>query len=182
MSANLPPKNVDTSALHMISLEDLKSSVLISKEKVKFSYIDPYGHMNSARYLELMANHRVEAAEEQLGCYTHDLLHKCNLAFVIAEVKVQYLRSSICGEELEIASWIEAISEKGFSLKVLIISAKSRKIKSIGDIEFRSVRAADGKPAIMPTSLPSRGTTEILTSCPTVGSYKRTLESIDGEL
>jgi YbgC/YbaW family acyl-CoA thioester hydrolase len=160
----------------MIPMEALRSRVLISREKVKFSQVDPYGHLNAARYLEFMVNHRVDAAEDQLSCVVLDLLQELRVAFVVADARVQYLRPSFCGEELEIASWLEAVSEQGFSLTVLISAYKSRQAKSIGKIQFRSVCAANGKPSTMPTSLPSRATEDVVSRCPTVECYKKTVK------
>lgn len=166
----------------MIPVEALKSCVLVSREKVKFSQVDPYGHLNAARYLEFMVNHRIEAAEDQLACMTMDLLRDLKIAFVVSDARVQYLRPSLCGEELEIASWLEAVSDHGFSLTVLISSSQSRHAKSVGKIEFRSVCATNGKPSVMPASLPSRATEDVVSRCPTVESYKTTVKVPAGVL
>lgn len=166
----------------MIPMEDLKSRVLISREKVKFSQVDPYGHLNAARYLEFMVNHRVDAAEEQLSCVVLDLLQELKIAFVVADARVQYLRPSFCGEELEIASWIEAVSDQGFFVTVLISGSRSRQAKSIGKIQFRSVCAATGKPSAMPASLPSRATEDVVSRCPKVEYYKKTVKVPAGVL
>ena len=72
-----------------IYIKDLQSRVLTSRERVKFSQVDPYGHLNAARYLEFMTNHRVEAAEQQLGCYTLDIVRDLKIAFVIADAHIK---------------------------------------------------------------------------------------------
>jgi acyl-CoA thioester hydrolase len=182
MTQEAVPYKSDAPNRRMIPVEDLKSCVLVSREKVKLSQVDPYGHLNAARYLEFMVNHRVEAAEDQLSCLTLDLLRELKIAFVVSDARVQYLRPSHCGEELEIASWINAVSEHGFALTILITGSQSRHAKSVGSIEFRSICAASGKPSVMPASLPSRATEDLVSRCPTVDAYKKTVKVPHGVL
>lgn len=159
-----------------ILIEDLKCRVLVSREKVKFSQVDAYGHLNSARYLEFMTNHRIEAAEDQLGCYTLDLAKNLNIGFVVVDAHVQFLRPALSGENLEISSWLEFYDENGFSLRVFITSCHSRSVKSIGNLKFRSVGIHDGMPVPMPQRLPSRAAVDPLPSCPLVSQFKTTLK------
>ena len=165
-----------------LPVEALKSGVLVSREKVKFSQVDSHGHLNAARYLESILNHRVEAAEDHLSCLKMDLLRELKIACVVSDSRVQYLRPSLCGEELEIAFWLECVSEHGFSFTVLITGSQSRHAKSIGKIEFGCVCAASGKPSVMPASQPSRATTDVESGCPTVDSYKKTVKLFAGGL
>ena len=160
----------------MISVEKLKNYVLISEERVKFSQVDPYGHLNSARYLEFMADHRIVAAEQHLQCFTLDMLRDLSVGFAIVDAHISFCYPSICGELLEISSWVKSTSNQGFSLRVVIANAENRKVKAIGNLEFRSIRSSDGRPAPMPDSLPSRSEHDLLSKCPTLESHLTTLK------
>ena len=45
---------------------DYRRRVLVSRERVKFAHADPYGHLASGAYVDMVMSHRVEALEEGL--------------------------------------------------------------------------------------------------------------------
>ena len=161
-----------------ISLEDFKNRVLTSQERVHFTFVDPYGHLNANRYLEFILNHRIAAAEEQLQCVTMDIAKEMKIGFVVSDVTLKYLSPAFLGEELEIASWVTEVLAQGFKISAVISSAKTKKVKLSACLEFKSVGAADGRLTEMPTALPTRSEERLIESRPLASEYVSTIRGL----
>ena len=160
----------------MLTLPDFKERVMISNEIVKFSQVDPYGHLNASRYLEFMTNHRVEALVTQLECHTMDILKETGMGFVVTDARLKFRDAAICGEVLEVASWVVHHDSRSFNVKFVIASAESRRIKATGDFTFFSINVQTGKPGTIPAGLPSRSSENLLLKRPLAPDYVRTLK------
>jgi YbgC/YbaW family acyl-CoA thioester hydrolase len=153
-----------------ISIQDFIGRVFTSDERVQFSQVDPYGHLNSSRYCEFVVNHRIVALADQLKFDTLDIMKLQGVAFVVSRLDIRYLLPSFLGEKLEIASWIDSIHKSGFEVRVLICG-EDKKIRAATVMEVRTVDAKTGKPVRCPETLPTRGEASLLTERPTSESY-----------
>lgn len=142
--------------MNAIPFEDLLNLVLVTNERVQFSHIDPYGHLNAAKYLEFFLNHRIHAAEELLQCHTMDIVKQLGVGFVVQDLAIKYLSPTFQSEVLEIGSWVEGKSPNGFTLILVASGSRKRRAKAIAKIQFVSVDVKTGKVTELPNSLPIR--------------------------
>jgi YbgC/YbaW family acyl-CoA thioester hydrolase len=140
-----------------IPIVNLVGRVFESEDRVLFSYVDAYGHLNSAKYLEMVINHRVHALEEQICCFTLDILKETGVAFVIASTQMDFHRPSFQSEILVIQSWVGQLQEVDFLVNFKIFEKKTRKTRSSGVLKCVSVDLKTHKPCAIPKTLPSRG-------------------------
>lgn len=163
--------------MHKIPFNDFLNRVLTSMERVQFSHVDPYGHLNTSRYIEFFLNHRIHAAEEQLQCFTMDIVKELSVGFVVQEMSTRFLSPCFQGETLELASWVSEKLPSGFTLSVLMSSKKNHKAKACGRIQFVSIDLRTGKPVNLPEALPSRSESDLISDRPASLTY---LEQIVG--
>src|SRR5690606_37407163 len=100
-----------------IPMVELRGRVLVSRERVKFADADPYGHLASGAYVNMVMNHRVEALDDLVG-FSILQYARSGIAFPARSVEVAYLRPAFVGESLELASWIEALRDSSFEVRV----------------------------------------------------------------
>lgn len=164
--------------MNNISFPTFLNKVLTSNERVQFSHVDPYGHLNSSKYVEFFLNHRIHAAEEQLKCFTMDIVKELSIGFVVQDINIRFLSPSFQGEVLEIASWVSSISEFGFTLNMIMASETKRKAKAIAKVKFVSIEMKTGRPIKLPEALPSRSTESLIITRPDSNTYISTLTGI----
>lgn len=168
--------------MNNISFPDFLNKVLISNERVQFSHVDPYGHLNTSKYVEFFLNHRIHAAEEQLQCYTMDIVKELSVGFVVQDINVRFVSPSFQGEVLEIASWVSSIGEYGFTLNMIMASEAKRKAKAIAKVQFVAVDMKTGRPTELPETLPSRSADSPILTRPDANTYKHTITGIPEDL
>jgi thioesterase-3 len=71
--------------------------------KVRGYHLDLYGHVNNARYLELLEEARWRLVEDSADLRAW---HRRGLAFVVVKVTINYRRAAVLDDVLEIASEI----------------------------------------------------------------------------
>lgn len=137
-----------------VPVEAFLNRVFTSEEKIPFSFVDPYVHMGTSRYLEMFLNHRVAAPEEQVGISTIEMAREMKLGLVFYETTLRFLIPSILGEKIQIASWATAVHDTGFELMGMIVGVKDRRVRAIVRADLRSVNLQTGKPIPFPSHLP----------------------------
>ncbi|MBC8425054.1 acyl-CoA thioesterase [bacterium] len=75
----------------------------LARIKVRGYHLDFYGHVNNARYLELLEEARWRMVEDSASLRDW---HARGLAFVIVKVVINFRRPAVLDDELEIASRI----------------------------------------------------------------------------
>ncbi|MDY7104300.1 MAG: thioesterase family protein [Actinomycetota bacterium] len=76
--------------------------------KVRFSELDPYGHVNHAVYVEYFEIGRAESLE-RVGIDLHELA-RSGTQLVVTELRVRYRASAVGGDALEVVSSIERLA------------------------------------------------------------------------
>ncbi len=74
-----------------VPVEAFIDRVFTSQETIPFSFVDPYGHLGTARYLELFVNHRIQAPEKQVGISTLSMARDMKLGLVFYETRLRFL-------------------------------------------------------------------------------------------
>jgi len=163
--------------MNKMLLVDFIDRVVTSRERVQFTQIDPYGHLNAARYAELLINHRITAVQDQLGVVTLDIAKNLGVAFFISRLDIQYISPVFLGEELEIASWVDKIEDSAFRLRMVISGEKNRKVRAIATEMIQTVDIKTGKPVACPKGLPTQGEVSLLSQRPNKIEYTATLKN-----
>jgi len=91
---------------------------------VRSYHIDHFGHVNHARWLELLEEARWRYLEQHklLG-----MLHQHRLFHVVAEINIRYRRGARLGDVLRIETEIESRRGKTFVVRQTVFDAKSHK-------------------------------------------------------
>lgn len=153
-----------------LPMAELRGRVLVSRERVKFADADPYGHLASGAYVDMIMSHRVEVLEDVLGFSI--LRHaRTGVAFPARNIEVSYLRPAHVGETLEIGSWIEALGASSFEVRVIVAGGGDRSARALARIRFVTVDAASGRPAPVPVTLPSSAGANPIPALATTEAY-----------
>lgn len=74
---------------------------------VRFTDLDPYNHVNHARYLSYFESARIEALDE-MGFGMADLANN-DLRIVLTEVSMRFLRPASLHDQLTITTWVKEV-------------------------------------------------------------------------
>jgi YbgC/YbaW family acyl-CoA thioester hydrolase len=157
-------------------MADFRGRVLTTRERVKFAHADPYGHLASGAYVDMIMSHRVEALQDLLG-FSIVRSAADGVAFPARTVEVTFLRPSLVGDELQVASWVDDMGVSSFEVRALVCGAKDRKARALARVHFVTVDARTGRSVPVPAALSSSFDTNALITLPTTVDY---LASVTG--
>jgi YbgC/YbaW family acyl-CoA thioester hydrolase len=157
-----------------LPLFDFRGRVLVSRERVKFTDADPYGHLASGAYVDMIMSHRVEVLEDLVG-FSILRYAGSGVAFPARNIAVAYLRPAFVGELLELGSWIEDLGSSSFELRAVVAGATDRAVRALATIHFVTVDAKTGRTVPSPATLPSSATSNPFPQLPTSVAYRDTL-------
>lgn len=157
-------------------MSDLRGRVLVSRERVKFAAADPYGHLASGAYVDMIMSHRVEVLEDLLG-FSILRYAGSGVAFPARTITVSYERPAMVGETLELGSWVEQLGTSSFEVRVVVSGAVDRRVRALASIRFVTLDSRTGRPVPVPDTLPSSAAADPLDGLPTSTAY---LEGVTG--
>lgn len=163
-----------------LPMSDLRGRVLVSRERVKFADADPYGHLASGAYVDMIMSHRVEVLEDLVG-FSILRYASTGVAFPARNISVAYLRPALVGHLLEIGSWIEELGTSSFELRATVVSAGDRTVHALATIHFVTVDARTGRPLPSPDTLPSSATSNPVLVLPTSAAYRDTIPGLPAQ-
>ncbi len=135
-----------------ILLKDCVGRMIRTVTRVGFTDCDPYGHVASARYLEMAINHRMSAVTEQLGFDTLKTAGETGVAFVNKEVNLKFKAPAQFDDWLEIASWIDEARDYELVVKLRIANRDSGKVMCRVTIHTVTFDMRSGMPVPIPRS------------------------------
>jgi acyl-CoA thioester hydrolase len=160
-----------------IPMVEFRGRVLVSRERVKFADADPYGHLASGAYVDMIMNHRVEVLDDLAGFSI--LNHaRSGVAFPARHLDVAYLRAAMVGEALELGSWIETLGESSFEVRVVVAGREDRMARAAAKIRFVAVDTRSGTPVPIPRTLPSSASAAPLRDLPRLSDYYSTIRGL----
>ncbi len=118
-----------------------------TRMKVRFADLDPYDHVNHARYLTYFESARIEALDE-IG-FGMDAMNADGVQIVLVELTVRYRRAAGLHDELEIETWVEEVGaatsrwRQRATLNGSTV-AEARIYAAFTDLEGRPRRAPEG--------------------------------------
>ncbi len=101
--------------------------------KVRGFHLDVYNHVNNARFLEFLEEARWSFFEKYP--LTKEV-HSQNLAFVLANININYRRPALLNEILEIQSCVERIGNKSCTIKQVITIKGTETIIADAQVTF----------------------------------------------
>ncbi len=111
--------------------------------KVRGYHLDGYRHVNNARYLEFMEEARWDYLDKinALGYFTEK-----NLAFVIANISIDYKWPAVQGDTLSIETHLDKTGNSSMVFKQTLHNTTQKRDSAIGFVTFVLVDLALGKP------------------------------------
>jgi acyl-CoA thioester hydrolase len=76
-----------------------------TKLRVRYHEMDALGHVNNAVYQHYLEQAAVEHSEH-LG-FNHQLYQEFGGVFVMRKIEIEYLRSAVAGDTLEVTTWLQ---------------------------------------------------------------------------
>ncbi len=154
-----------------LRMEDFLNRVLTTSERVKFSQADPYGHLNTAQYVDMVLNHRLEALTTLAGIDLMTMTKTNGVAFVIHKFSVHLFAPSMVGDKLEIASWIAGLKSNGMEVRGIVLGEDDGKTRAAGIFDFITIDTTKGRPIPPPDVFESRYDKNPLVTLPTSSDF-----------
>jgi YbgC/YbaW family acyl-CoA thioester hydrolase len=161
-----------------LKMEDFLNRVLTTKERVKFSQADPYGHLNTAQYVDMVLNHRLEALSMLIGVDLMDTTRTDGIAYVIHKLSFTLFAPSVVGDRLEIASWIAELQQRGMEIRSIIVGEQDRRTRAAGILNFITIDTKTGRPVAPPAVFESTYEDNSLVRLPTSTEYLEGIKRI----
>lgn len=153
-----------------ISFTDLQGRVLVTRERVKFADADPYGHLSSGAYVNLIMSHRVEALQDHLG-FSIVQSARSGVAYPARHIDISFLRPAFVGDELEVGSWLESLGTSSLEVRAIVVGGADRKARAVARIRFVTVDATSGRSVSVPADLDVTHESNPTTALPLLADY-----------
>ncbi|MGZ3782742.1 MAG: acyl-CoA thioesterase [Pseudobdellovibrionaceae bacterium] len=129
--------------------------IFISKDRAKFFEIDPYGHMNTQFYISHFLEHRMSCLREYLG-WDLEYISKSPIAFVVKDIKVDFIRSVIGDKEFEIKSFVSEFQDKTCTVQMSMDDSVSGKVISKCEMTLACLDKTTLRTATWPEEIKSK--------------------------
>lgn len=122
----------------------MKPIVYASRITVRFSDLDPYGHVNSAHYLDYVISARFVYARDNLNV-TERLLKEKGVGFFLSAAQSKFVAPVVGVQELLVSSWVERID--GARLYVPYeIKLPNERVANHGELQFTVIDLSKNRP------------------------------------
>lgn len=122
----------------------MKPIVYASRITVRFSDLDPYGHVNSAHYLDYVISARFQYARDKLDV-SERLLKERAVGFFLSAAQSKFLAPVVGVQELSVSSWVERI--EGARLYVPYeIKLPNERLVNQGELMFTVIDLTKNRP------------------------------------
>lgn len=116
-----------------------------TKIKVRGYHADLYGHVNNARYLEMLEEARWSHYE---GRVDYDVFKENGWAFVIVNININYRKPAVPGDTVRIETHYKAHGSRSMTLHQTVYLNETDTVSADADITFVVLDAKSGK--VMP--------------------------------
>jgi thioesterase III len=111
--------------------------------KIRGYHCDSYGHVNNARYLELLEEARWEFLEPALE---EKFFEKRNLLFVVVNINISYKKPLLPNQEIHISITDVVYNNKSMIVTQQILDTETQDVCSSAQVTLVLINAATGKP------------------------------------
>lgn len=119
-----------------VPYRDLIGRMVRSSLQVGFMHCDPYGHMNTAKYLEAAIHHRMTEVDRLIGLDVMRLRRERGLIYITRKVEIDFMDPALPGEWLWLDSWVEDVTAS--YLRVMVRFSKRDNGKNCAKVTFTS--------------------------------------------
>ena len=116
---------------------------------IRFSDLDPYGHVNSTHYLDYVISARWQFAKESLNVTDRSLIDK-GVGFYLAKAQMAFKRPIAGAGAIIATSHVKEIADARLFVPFEIRSADDKTLHSDGLLEFLVVDLSTNKPLSCP--------------------------------
>lgn len=110
---------------------------------VRSYHADAYGHVNNARYLELLEEARWRLLEEGLDL---SILERDGLGFVVVRIEIDYRQPAGVGDVLEFRSRLKRMGARSGVVNQKVLRQRDETLVAEADVTFVLIDRATGKP------------------------------------
>lgn len=122
--------------------------------RVRFSEVDPYGHVNTEAYVGYFVEHRLEGMRETLGLNL-DMLSGLPVAFYTKSMTIEFLHPLRAEEQFTIASNVGSFTDHRCVTTCIQKNAEERTVAECKFV-FVCIDKSSGKPTSWPADLLNR--------------------------
>jgi acyl-CoA thioester hydrolase len=126
----------------------VKPIVYSNTISVRFSDLDPYGHVSSALYLDYVISSRVSYAKHQLHIDERTLV-KRGIGFFLAQADTRFVLPVVGVQELLVSSCVERIDGAQLHVPYEIRLADER-LANQGQLRFAVIDLTTNRPTVAP--------------------------------
>lgn len=101
---------------------------------VRYGDLDPYGHVNSAVYLDYIISSRWIFLEKRFGLSAHDIISK-GVAFFLVNANIDFLRELRGTQMVDVSSYVSRLESSELDVSFTIYR-QDKKIASSGTLRF----------------------------------------------
>jgi acyl-CoA thioester hydrolase len=116
---------------------------------VRFSDLDPYGHLNAKHYLDIVTSTRLQYSERTIGISMHEIAHR-GIGFYLASCQQRFRKPIVGMATVKANSHVEETRGASFSVVYQITSIDETLLFSDGLMEFAIVDLKTQKPILTP--------------------------------
>ena len=118
--------------------------------RVRGYHLDLYGHVNNARYLELLEEARWSLLEDGRGL---DFWQERGLGFLVAAITINYRRPARLGDDLLIRSFAGRVGGRSAVIHQDVLNRASGERVADADVTFVVVDMKTGRPVALDDDL-----------------------------
>ncbi len=126
-----------------MSERDQQLSTAVAEIKVRGYHLDLYGHVNNARYLELLEEARWRLLDDGPA---FDRWSNRGLAFNVVNININYRRPATLGQVLLIRTSVEKIGGKSATLSQVVSVKEDDSVVADALVTFVMVDMKTGRP------------------------------------
>ena len=131
----------------------MKPILYKSTVQVRFSDLDPYGHVNLKHFFDYVINSRLLFLEDRFGLDL-DKIAKTGYGFYATEGEIKFLRPIMGLRSLDIETFVASVKDEvTLTVPFTIRDLKTAKLNSKGKLHFTIIDLKTGKPSSLTEDL-----------------------------
>ena len=126
---------------------------LESTAVIRFQDCDPFGHLNTARYIDYFFNARTDQVAAAYGLLIFDREARPDTGWVVNKSQIAYIAPAALMEQVLIRTRLIQITPYTLAVEGLMLNADGTRLKAVSWVEFTYVSVHTGRPTAHPQEL-----------------------------
>lgn len=124
-----------------------------SSAVIRFQDCDPFGHLNTARYIDYFFNARTDQVAAAYGLHIIDRETRPNESWVVNKMQIAYIYPAQLMERVIIRTRLIHTTPHTLAVEGLMLNADGARLKAVGWVDFTYVSLHTGRPTAHPGDL-----------------------------